>query len=149
MPDFETPRDLHFNRGPVADPNALAEETGASSWLFLCGEEFAAMEGGMSYDSVQTAVPESANVISDPPRVLDMDLARRQVAALEELPRPTLVTCRKGPRSSALVYLYAGLKAGATAEEVIARAEEDEAPFATSDELKSWVTEGLRELSTR
>lgn len=107
------------------------------------------MEGGMSYDSVQTAVPESANVISDPPRVLDMDLARRQVAALEELPRPTLVTCRKGPRSSALVYLYAGLKAGATAEEVIARAEEDEAPFATSDELKSWVTEGLRELSTR
>ena len=33
-------------------------------------------------------------------------------AALDSLPRPTLVTCRAGPRSSALVYLYAGLKAG-------------------------------------
>ena len=149
MPDFEKPQDLSFNRGPVADPNALAEEAGASSWLFLCGEEFAAMEGGMSYASVQAAVPESANVISDPPRVLDMELARRQVAALDELPRPTLVTCRQGPRSSALVYLYAGLKAGATADEVIARAEEDQAPFAASDDLKSWVTEGLRELSAR
>ena len=31
------------------------------------------MHGGMSYESVQAAVPESANVVSDPPRVLDMD----------------------------------------------------------------------------
>lgn len=105
------------------------------------------MEGGMSYASVQTAVAESANVVSDPPRVLDMDLARRQVAALDALPRPTLVTCRKGPRSSALVYLYAGLRAGASPDEVLARAEADEAPFAASDELRAWVTQGLEELS--
>jgi hypothetical protein len=97
--------------------------------LFLCGEEFAEMEGGMSYASVQAAVPESANVVSDPPRVLDTDLARKQVAALDQLPRPTLVTCRVGPRSSALVYLYAGLRAGASADEVLARAEADDAPF--------------------
>lgn len=105
------------------------------------------MDGGMSYADVQAAVAESANIVSDPPRVLDMDLARRHVAALDELPRPTLVTCRTGPRSSALVYLYAGLKADATADEVLARAEEDEAPFAGSDELKAWVAQGLRELS--
>lgn len=105
------------------------------------------MDGGMSYADVQAAVAQSANVVSDPPRVLDMDLARRHVAALDELPRPTLVTCRTGPRSSALVYLYAGLKAGATADEVLARAEEDEAPFAGSDELKAWVAQGLGELS--
>jgi protein tyrosine phosphatase (PTP) superfamily phosphohydrolase (DUF442 family) len=42
---------------------------------------------------------------------MTMELARRQLAALEDLPRPTLVTCRSGPRSSALVYLYAGLEA--------------------------------------
>jgi hypothetical protein len=147
MASFDTPTDLWFNRGLIAAPEAFAGDAGAASWLFLCGEEFAAMEGGMSYASVQAAVPESANVVSDPPRVLDMDLARRQVAALDELPRPTLVTCRTGPRSSALVYLYAGLRAGAGPDEVLARAEADGAPFAGSDELRAWVAQGLDELA--
>jgi hypothetical protein len=147
MTDFERPADMTFNRGPIADPEAFAHDAGAASWLFLCGEEFAAMDGGMSYADVQAAVAESANIVSDPPRALDMDLARRHIAALDELPRPTLVTCRTGPRSSALVYLYAGLRAGATADEVLARAEEDEAPFAGSDDLKAWVAQGLSELS--
>ena len=101
----------------------------------------------MSYADVEAAVQESANIVSDPPRVLDMDLARRQVAALDQLPRPTLVTCRTGPRSSALVYLYAGLRAGASPEEVLARAEADNAPFYGSDDLKAWVVRGLAELS--
>ena len=146
MSDFDVLSDLTFNRGPVKDPRAFARERDAASWLFLCGPEFADMEGGMSYDDVEAAVPESANVISDPPRVLDMELAREQMAALEELPRPTLVTCRAGPRSAALVYLYAGLKSGATADEVIARAEADEAPFVGSDECRAWVAQGLDEL---
>jgi hypothetical protein len=147
MTDFESPVDMTFNRGLIADPEAFARDAGAASWLYLCGEEFATMDGGMSYADVQAALTESANIVSDPPRILDMDLARRHVAALDELPRPTLVTCRTGPRSSALVYLYAGLKAGATADEVLARAEEDEAPFAGSDQLKAWVEQGLSELS--
>jgi hypothetical protein len=138
---------MKFNRGLIADPRAFARDAQAASWLFLCGEDFAAMEGGISYASVQAAVAESANIVSDPPRALDMDLARRQVATLDELPRPTLVTCRTGPRSSALVYLYAGLRTGASADEVLARAQEDEAPFAVSDELRAWVAQGLRELS--
>ena len=70
----------------------------------------------MSYANVEAAVPESVNIVFDPPRVLDMDLARQHVAALDRLPRPTLVTCRTGARSSAVVYLYAGLRAGAAAE---------------------------------
>ena len=147
MPGFETPTDLKHNRGLIADPAAFARENGAASWLFLCGEEFAEMEGGLSYASVQAAVPEAANVVSDPPRVMDMELARRQVAALDELPRPTLVTCRTGPRSSALVYLYAGLRANATADEVLARAEQDDAPFTHADDLKAWVVQGLDELA--
>lgn len=147
MGEFESPRDLKFNRGLIADPEAFARAANAASWLFLCGEEFAAMEGGMSYASVQAAVAQSANIVSDPPQVLDMDLARRHVAALDDLLRPTLVTCRTGPRSSALVYLYAGLRAGAAAEEVLARAEADNAPFCRSDELKAWVAQGLDELS--
>ena len=147
MAEFETPANLAFNREAIADPAAFAREAEAASWLYLCGEEFASMDGGMSYADVQAAVPESANVVSDPPRVMDLELARRQVAALDELPRPTLVTCRVGPRSSALVYLYAGLKAGATADEVLARAEADDAPFAGSEELRAWVTQGLDELS--
>ena len=147
MGDFDGPAGLSFNRGLIADPRAFAREADAASWLFLCGEDFAAMPGGMSYASVQAAVPRSANIVSDPPQVLDMDLARRQVAALDELPRPTLVTCRTGPRSSALVYLYAGLRAGASADDVLARAQADAAPFTSSEELKEWVAQGLRELS--
>jgi hypothetical protein len=147
MGDFSAPSDLVYNRDRIADPEGFAREAGAASWLYLCGEEFAAMEGGMSYESVRAAVPESANVVSDPPRVLDMDLARRQVEALDQLPRPTLVTCRVGPRSSALVYLYAGLQSGAPADEVIQRAAADGAPFAGNDELEAWVARGLEELS--
>jgi protein tyrosine phosphatase (PTP) superfamily phosphohydrolase (DUF442 family) len=76
-----------------------------------------------------------------------MDLARQHMAALDRLPRPTLVTCRTGPRSSAAIYLYAGLEAGATADEVLERADADDAPFAKSEELRAWVTQGLAELS--
>ena len=73
----------------------------------------------MSCAEVRAAVEQSARVMSDPPVVLEMELARRQVEALDGLPRPKLVTCRTGPRSSALVYLYAGLRARASADEVI------------------------------
>jgi hypothetical protein len=148
MPDLESLHDLTFNRGPIADPTGFARDADAASWLFLCGEEFAEMEGGMSYADVQAAVPESANVVSDPPRELDMKLAGRQIAELDRLPRPTLVTCRAGPRSSALVYLYAGLQAGASADEVLARAQADGAPFVGSDELRAWVVQGLDEFSS-
>ncbi|HWF49952.1 MAG TPA: hypothetical protein VG294_04820 [Solirubrobacteraceae bacterium] len=148
MGKFESPTNMKFNRGLIADPEAFARDADAASWLFMCGEEFAAMEGGMSYASVQAAVEESINVVSDPPQELDMDLARRNLAALDRLPRPTLVTCRTGPRSSALVYLYAGLKSGTAADEVLARATTDNAPFVASAELKAWVTQGLAELES-
>jgi len=147
MTAFETPTDLMNNRGLVADPVAFARERGAASWLFLCGEEFASVEGGMSYADVERAVPVSANVVSDPPTPLDLDLARKQIEALDGLPRPTLVTCRTGPRSSALIYLYAGLQAGASTGDVFARAEADDAAFMQSEELRAWVADGLEQLS--
>src|SRR3954451_8808514 len=143
---MDTPSDMKNNRGLIEDPQAFACEAGAKSWLYLCGEEFASMEGGMSYADVQSAVGESANVVSDPPVEMTMDLAREHVDALDELPRPTLVTCRTGPRSSAVIYLYAGLKTGASADEVLERADADGALFTRSDELKTWVTQGLDEL---
>jgi hypothetical protein len=147
MSGFETPTGLMNNRGLIADPEAFAREKGAASWLYLCGEEFASMEGGMSYAEVERAVPVSANIVSDPPTPLDLDLARKQVEALDGLPRPTLVTCRTGPRSSALIYLYAGLQAGASAKDVFARAEADDATFMQSPELRAWVGDGLEQLS--
>ncbi|HYZ28093.1 MAG TPA: hypothetical protein VE570_03475 [Thermoleophilaceae bacterium] len=142
-----THEQMTYNRGLIEDPAAFAQDHGAAAWLFLCGEEFATMEGGMSYDQVAQAVPESANVVSDPPVAMTMDLAREQVAALDALPRPALVTCRTGPRSSALVYLFAGLRSHASADEVLERAEKDDAPFTRSDELKAWVRQGLGELA--
>lgn len=147
MSDFAGPGDLSYNRGPISDPESYAREAGVASWLFLCGEEFEAMDGGMSYAAVEAAVPVSANVVSDPPRVMDMELAKRQLEALDQLPRPTLVTCRSGPRASALVHLYSGLRTGASSAEVLKRAEAEGAPFVASDELRQWVAQGLDELS--
>ena len=146
MTEFHLPGDLLYNRGAIQDPSAYAREAGSSSWLFLVGDEFASMPGGMSYEQVQQAVPASARVISDPPRVLDLDLARQHVDALEHLPRPTLISCRTGPRASAVAYMYAGLKAGATPEEVIAAAEYDNAPFCAVPDYKAWVRSSMESL---
>ena len=146
MTDFEAPDDITFNRAPIADPAAFAADAGAASWLFLCGEDFAAMDIGMSYEQVQAAVPVSENIVSDPPVTFDLELVKQSLEAIDRLPRPTLVTCRMGPRSSAVVYLYAGLKAGASADEVLARADADDAPFAKSDEYRSVVAQGIDEL---
>jgi len=145
---FRLPADLTFNREQIQDPGAYARERGCASWLFLVGEEFASMPGGMSYEQVQQAVNHSARVISDPPRVLSLELARQQVAVLDALPRPTLISCRSGPRASAAAYMYAGLKAGAPYEEVLAAAEADNAPFCASEECKEWVRSSLAALGT-
>jgi hypothetical protein len=139
MNRFQLPKDLTYNRGAIHDPTAYAKETGCASWLFLVGEEFASMPGGMSWDQVQQSVPSCSRVISDPPVELDLDLARQHVAALEQLPRPTLISCRTGPRASAVAYMYAGLKSGATPAEVVAAAEVDGAPFRAFPAYKEWL----------
>jgi hypothetical protein len=144
---FTTPTDLKHNRALIDDPTTFAKEADAAAWLYLCGEEFASMDGGMSYADVEAAVPESENLIADPPRPFDMDTARRGVDALDRLPRPTLVTCRTGPRSSALVYLYAGLRGGASPEEVLAQAEADGAPFVQAEPLREWLVQAMNELA--
>src|ERR1700746_2526022 len=141
------PTELMHNRGLIDDPEAFARDRDAASWLFLCGGEFASMEGGLSYSDVERSVPVSANVVSDPPTPLDLDLARRQIEALDGLPRPTLATCRTGPRPPPLIYLSAALEPGAPADDVLARAEADGAAWTKSDELRAWVADGLEQLS--
>ena len=101
------------------------------------------MPGGMSFDDVRAAVPDALNVISDPPRELDLDLARRHVDALDQLPRPTLVSCRAGPRASAVVYMYAGLQAGSDPDEVLAAVERDGAPCAALDTYETWIADAI------
>jgi hypothetical protein len=146
MADFKLPADLMFNTAKIEDPLAYPKERGAKSWLYIVGDEFASMPGGMTYAQVQQAVEHSARVISDPPRVLDLELAKQHVKALDELPRPTLVSCRAGPRSSAVAYMYAGLKAGADPEDVIRAAEKDAAPFCAFEEYKDWVRSSMQAL---
>ena len=64
MAQFPGPDGLAHNRGLVADPAAFAKEHGAASWLYLNGEEFAAVEGGMSYADVQAAGASPADVLA-------------------------------------------------------------------------------------
>ena len=146
MADFHLPKDIVYNRGAIQDPSAYAREAGTSSWLFLVGDEFASMPEGISYAQVQDAVASTARVVSDPPRVLDLDLARQHVDALDHLPRPTLISCRTGPRASAVAYMYAGLKLGATPEDVLAAADEEGAPFCAFPEYRDWVRSSMMSL---
>jgi hypothetical protein len=146
MSRFEPLPDISFNTEKVADPSTFARERRAASWLYLNGEEFAAMEGGISFAQVERAVGRSINVISDPPRTLSLDLARQHVAALDELPRPTLVTCRTGGRASAVAYMYAGLRTDADPEEVLVEATRNGAPFCKFDEYKAWVRQSIEAL---
>jgi len=104
------------------------------------------MENGMSYEQVQEATGFSANVISDPPRTLNLELAHQHVQALDDLPRPTLISCRTGPRASAVAYMYSGLKQDADPEEVIAAAEKDNAPFTKFEDYKEWVRNSIETL---
>jgi hypothetical protein len=146
MKDFHLLNDLHYNRGLIQNPSTYIKDTGSASWLYLVGEEFAKMEGGMSYEQVQAATPNSINVISDPPQVLNLDLAKQHVDALDSLPRPTLISCRTGPRASAVAYMYSGLKLGAEPDEVLATAEQDHAPFIQFEEYKEWVRSSIKSL---
>jgi len=146
MNKFKLPANLKYNRAPITNPTAYAKETGSTSWLFLVGDEFASMPNGMSYAQVQEAVPHSARVVSDPPRVLNLDLAQQHFEALEKLPRPTLITCRSGLRASAVAYMYAGLKHGVKYEDVIAAAEHDNAQFCAHEEYKEWVRSSMETL---
>lgn len=146
MPDFHLPADLMHNAEMIADPVAYARARGCASWLYLNGEEFASMEGGMSFSQVEEAVGAAVNVVSDPPRVLNLDLARQHVEALDRLPRPTLVTCRSGPRGAAVAYMYAGLRSGAEPEDVLEAADRAGAPFKGSEEYRGWVANAMRTL---
>ena len=146
MKHFKFPDDIKFNRGLVEDPATYLSQVGCKSWLYLVGEEFSKMQGGMSFDQVQAATPLAINIVSDPPRVLDLNLARQHVKALDSLPRPTLVSCRTGPRASAVAYMYSGLKLEAEPDEVLATAEKDNAPFTKFDEYKNWVRSSIESL---
>jgi hypothetical protein len=149
MKNFQLPDNLHYNRGLIQDPVTYLENAGCNSWLYLVGKEFAKMEGGMSYDQVQAATAHSVNVISDPPRVLDLILAKQHVQALDSLPRPTLISCRTGPRASAVAYMYSGLKFGADPDEVLTAAEKDQAPFIQFEEYKEWVRSSIESLRSK
>ncbi|MBS4027891.1 MAG: hypothetical protein KGZ58_04550 [Ignavibacteriales bacterium] len=146
MKNFELPDDLSYNKGPINEPAAYLKESGCTSWLYLIGEEFSRMENGMSYEQVQSATPHCINVISDPPQILSLDLARQHVEALDSLPRPTLISCRTGPRASAVAYMYSGLKLGVEPDEVLAAAEKDNAPFTQFEEYKDWVRSSIESL---
>jgi hypothetical protein len=146
MKKFKLLDHLHYNNGAIKNPSAYFKDAGYNSWLFLVGEEFAKMEGGMSFAQVQAATPDSINVISDPPHVLDLELARQHVKALDTLPGHTLISCRTGPRASAVAYMYSGLKLGADPDEVLETAEKDEAPFVRFKEYKEWVRTSIESL---
>ena len=66
MDDFDGPAGLTFNRGLIADPTAFARDANAASWLFLCGEEFAALYAGLRAGATPAQVLSRAEADSAP-----------------------------------------------------------------------------------
>ena len=141
---FETPTDLRHNRGLIDDPETFAKEADAASWLFSLRPGVRGDEGGISYEQVQSAVPESLEHRLRSAALMGHGTRPRARCRARHDAPPDTRHLPTGPRSSALVYLYAGLQERASADEVIARAEADGAPFTGSDELKAWVAQGPR-----
>lgn len=56
------------------------------------------------------------------------------------------LSCRTGPRASAVAYPYAGLRTGATPDDVVGAAQRDNAPFCASPEITQWVRSSLEAL---
>jgi hypothetical protein len=46
-----------------------------------------------------------------------------------------------------VAYIYAGLRAGASVDEVLVRADADAAPFTGSDELRAFVKQAMEALA--
>jgi hypothetical protein len=84
MKIFELPEDLSYNNGPIKDPGTYLKERRCKSWLCLVGEEFAKMENGMSFQQVQAATPYCINIVSDPPKILNLDLTQQHAKPLDE-----------------------------------------------------------------
>ena len=96
MPEFDGPEGLIYNTEPIADPEGFASEAGAASWLYLCGEEFASMEGGMSYAQVKEALarlhPEDRAAyyeVKDPVCDIIIEAAERWAAETGYVPGPS------------------------------------------------------------
>jgi hypothetical protein len=120
-----------------------------AGWLFLC---FAA-DGGLSFEQVQSAIDASALVISDPPRILNLDChcARtsgrpRQTAKANAGDMPHRPTCERDRLS------LRGIASRGYPDEVLARADADNkqtdgAPFAAREDYRAWVAEALTALT--
>ena len=63
MKNFQLLGGLRYNKGLIQNPATYLNEVGCNSWLYLVGEEFAKIEGGMSYDQVRAATTHSVNVV--------------------------------------------------------------------------------------
>jgi len=106
------------------------------------------MPGGMAYADVRAAVPESANVVSDPPRELNMELRAqadrgRSTACPDQrssrvvwgrAPQPSSTCMPASKRAPQRTWCWRGPK----------RTTRHLSP---PDELKAWVTQGLDELA--
>ena len=93
-------------------------------------------------------MPESENIVADPPEPFDMNAARTILAAIDRLPRPTLVTCRgrttapRRPCTSTPGSAVGSIRPTRCSRKPTPTG----APFAGTDAYRDFVTQGLEEL---
>lgn len=74
---------------------------------------------------------------------LSLPLADSLCRSLDDLPRPTLVSCMSGSRATAVSRMYLARSRGVGAEEVISVAEKKNEPWAKNAKLVAWIKECL------
>jgi hypothetical protein len=74
---------------------------------------------------------------------LSLPLADSLCRALDDLPRPTLVTCMSGARATAVSRMYLARRRGVGAEEVIEAAEEKKEAWLKNAKLVAWMRKCL------
>eukprot|EP00518_Triparma_eleuthera_P007455 CAMPEP_0182469546 /NCGR_PEP_ID=MMETSP1319-20130603/17250_1 /TAXON_ID=172717 /ORGANISM="Bolidomonas pacifica, Strain RCC208" /LENGTH=757 /DNA_ID=CAMNT_0024669863 /DNA_START=121 /DNA_END=2394 /DNA_ORIENTATION=- len=131
-------------------PRDLAEK--AKSWLSLVPQDkYAPTDGSDPTDPVSLS-PSIAkggiSFISVEADALSLSLADSLCRCLDDLPRPTLVSCMSGARATAVSRMYLARRRGVRAEEVLSTAEEKKEAWVRNAKLVTWMKECLSDGDT-
>jgi sulfur dioxygenase len=113
------------------------------SWLYLCPDvdPDVGVEGGIETlrnSGIQVAhVPFTTSA-------LNLQKTDEIVNVLDQLPRPTVISCRSSLRAGACLALYRGVKSPEIPiEEIIANARAENLTFTNNANVVNWVTAGI------
>lgn len=147
---FEVSAEFGIDGGIDSDALAFLAAKYAGA-LYLSSDSPTDLGANSGFEAVQASFPAGAikvalDVSRDAYKVDgDSTLAAAQeykafAAALDSLPRPTVIICKTARRASAVVAAYEGVKGRNSVDEVLSRASAQDLKFLGHEGLKKWVS---------